>query len=140
MHCRLSALGHVVGGAETVVRALLDAVGAGGTIVAYTGWQDAPPDDIDALSEEERRAYLEEQPVYDPRVALSCRDHGRVPELLRTWPRSLAETLVGPLAEHDRATGSQLVDTHRSFLSAPISRTGRRLSIPTRHTAEWLSI
>ena len=86
VHCRLSALGHVVGGAETVVRALLDAVGAGGTIVAYTGWQDAPPDDIDALGEEERRAYLEEQPVYDPRVALSCRDHGRVPELLRTWP------------------------------------------------------
>src|ERR687889_1693234 len=74
VHCRLSALGHVVGGAEVVVRALLDVLGPGGTLMAYTGWQDAPPDDIDALGERERRAYLEEQPAYDPRVALSSRD------------------------------------------------------------------
>jgi aminoglycoside 3-N-acetyltransferase len=89
VHCRLSALGRVVGGAEVVVRALLDALGPGGTLVAYTGWQDAPPDDVDVLAEEERRAYLEEQPVYDARVALARRDHGRVPELLRTWPGAL---------------------------------------------------
>src|ERR671910_916761 len=82
----LGKLGIGVGGAEVVVRALFDALGPGGTLVAYTGWQDAPPDDVDALDGEERRAYLEEQPVYDPRVALARRDHGRVPELLRTWP------------------------------------------------------
>src|SRR5215207_2505663 len=86
VHCRMSALGHVVGGAESVVRALLDALGPEGTLVAYTGWQDAPPDDLDVLDEEARRAYLEEHPAYDPRVALSRRDHGRVPEALRTWP------------------------------------------------------
>src|ERR687885_404836 len=89
VHSRMSALGHGVGGAETVVRALLDALGPGGTLVAYTGWQDAPPDDLDALDEEVRRAYLDEQPAYDPRVALSRRDHGRVPEALRTWPGAL---------------------------------------------------
>ena len=88
VHCRMSALGRVVGGAETVVRALLDAVGPEGTLVAYTGWQDAPPDDLGALDEAARRAYLEEHPAYDPRVALSSRDHGRVPEALRTWPGS----------------------------------------------------
>jgi aminoglycoside 3-N-acetyltransferase len=88
-HCRLSALGQVVGGAEVVVRALIDALGPGGTLLAYTGWQDAPPDDIDALDGEERRVYMKEQPVYNPRVALSRRDHGRVPELLRTWPGAL---------------------------------------------------
>ena len=105
VHCRLSALGHVVGGAETVVRALLDALGPEGTVVAYTGWQDAPPDDLDALDEEARRAYLQEQPAYDPRVALSRRDHGRVAEALRTWPRALHSghpeagvAAVGPLA------------------------------------------
>ena len=43
VHCRLSALGRVVGGAEVVVRALFDVLGSGGTLVAYTGWQDAPP-------------------------------------------------------------------------------------------------
>jgi aminoglycoside 3-N-acetyltransferase len=89
VHCRLSALGHVVGGAEVVVRALLDALGPEGTLVAYTGWQDAPPDDLDALEEGARRAYLGEHPAYDPRVALSRRDHGRVPEALRTWPGAL---------------------------------------------------
>jgi aminoglycoside N3'-acetyltransferase len=50
VHCRMSALGHVVGGAKSIVRALLDALGPEGTLVAYTGWQDAPPDDLDALS------------------------------------------------------------------------------------------
>ena len=86
VHCRMSALGRVVGGSETVVRALLDALGPDGTLVAYTGWQDAPPDDLGDLDEETRRTYLEEHPPYDPRVALSRRDHGRVPEALRTWP------------------------------------------------------
>ena len=88
VHCRMSALGRVVGGAETVVRALLDAVGPDGTLMAYTGWQDAPPDDLGALDAEARRIYLEEHPAYDPRVALSSRDHGRVAEALRTWPGS----------------------------------------------------
>jgi aminoglycoside 3-N-acetyltransferase len=105
VHCRLSALGHVVGGAETVVRAVLDALGPGGTLVAYTGWQDAPPDDLDVLNKEARRAYLDEQPAYDPRVAPARRDHGRVPEALRTWPGALHSghpeagvAAVGPLA------------------------------------------
>jgi aminoglycoside 3-N-acetyltransferase len=106
VHCRMSALGYVVGGAETVVRALLDAVGPGGTLMAYTGWQDEPPDDLDSLDEETRRIYIEEHPAYDPRVALSRRDHGRVPEALRTWPGArhsghpeAGVAAVGPLAD-----------------------------------------
>src|SRR5215204_5468428 len=106
VHCRMSALGHVVGGAQTIVRALLDVVGQGGTLMAYTGWQDEPPEDLDALAEEDRRIYIEEHPAYDPRVALSRRDHGRVPEALRTWPEACHSghpeagvAAVGPLAE-----------------------------------------
>jgi aminoglycoside 3-N-acetyltransferase len=106
VHCRMSALGWVVGGAETVVRALLDALGPDGTLLAYTGWQDAPPDDLGDLDEVTRRIYLEEHPAYDPRVALARRDHGRVPEALRTWPGSrhswhpeAGVAAVGPLAE-----------------------------------------
>lgn len=105
VHCRMSALGHVVGGAETVVRALLDVLGAGGTLVAYTGWQDEPPDDLDERDEETRRIYLEEHPAYDPRVARARRDHGRVSEALRTWPGvrhsghpEAGVAVVGPLA------------------------------------------
>jgi aminoglycoside 3-N-acetyltransferase len=106
VHCRMSALGRVVGGAETIVRALLEVVGPGGTLVAYTGWQDAPPDDIGSLDEAARRTYLEEHPPYDPRVALSSRDHGRIPEALRTWPGSrhsghpeAGVAAIGPLAD-----------------------------------------
>lgn len=86
VHCRMSALGHVVGGAETVMRALLDVVGPDGTLMAYSGWQDLPPGSLDALNEETRRAYIEEHPVYDPRVGLARRGHGRIAEALRTWP------------------------------------------------------
>ena len=106
VHCRMSALGHVVGGAETVVRALLDALGPDGTLIAYTGWQDEPPDELDALDGETRRVYIEEHPAYDPRVALSRREHGRVPETLRTWPGAhhsghpeAGVAAVGPLAD-----------------------------------------
>jgi aminoglycoside 3-N-acetyltransferase len=106
VHCGMSALGWVIGGAETVVRALLDVLGTDGTLMAYTGWQDEPPDDLDALDDEARRVYLEEHPAYDPRVALSRRDHGRVPEALRTWPGArhsghpeAGVAAVGPLAE-----------------------------------------
>jgi aminoglycoside 3-N-acetyltransferase len=102
----MSALGHMVGGAETVVRALLDVLGPEGTLMAYTGWQDAPPDDLDALDEETRRIYLEEHPAYDPRVALASREHGRIPEALRTWTGArhsghpeAGVAAVGPLAE-----------------------------------------
>ena len=115
VHCRMSALGRVVGGAETVVRALLDVVGPEGTIMAYTGWQDAPPDDLGALDREARRAYVEEHPPYDPRVALSSRDHGRVPEALRTWPGArhsghpeAGVAALGPLA--DAVTASHPYD------------------------------
>lgn len=106
VHCRMSALGHVVGGAETVVRALLDALGPDGTLMAYTGWQDCPPDNLDTLDEETKRIYTEEHPAYNPRVALSRREHGRIAEALRTWPGArhsghpeAGVAAVGPLAE-----------------------------------------
>lgn len=106
VHCRMSALGWVTGGAETIVRALLNALGPDGTLIAYTGWQDAPPDNLDALGDEAKRIYLEEHPAYDPRVALARRDHGRVPEALRIWPGArhsghpeAGVTAVGPVAE-----------------------------------------
>jgi aminoglycoside 3-N-acetyltransferase len=86
VHCRMSALGTVVGGAETVIRALLDVVGPAGTLVAYIGWEDAPPDDLGALPRADRELILAEQPAYDPAVARARRDHGRVAEALRTWP------------------------------------------------------
>ncbi len=112
VHCRMSALGIVVGGAETVVRALLDVVGTDGTLVAYTGWEDAPPDDLASLPRADRELILAEQPAYDPAVGRARRDHGRVAEALRTWPGAVhsghPEAGVAAVGRH----ASRIASTH----------------------------
>jgi aminoglycoside 3-N-acetyltransferase len=72
VHTRMSALRWVVGGSETVVRALLEALGPDGTLVAYASWAEHVyrPSDWPA----EHR-----DPTY-----------GRIPERLRTWPGALS--------------------------------------------------
>jgi len=88
VHTRMSALGWVVGGSETVVRSLLDVLGTDGTLAAAVGWADHPYTLADA-PEEHRAAYRAEPPVFDPATAESDRDHGRIPERIRTWPGAL---------------------------------------------------
>jgi aminoglycoside 3-N-acetyltransferase len=85
VHTRMSAIGWVVGGSETVVRALLEALGPSGTLAAYASWEEHvyraaewPP--------EHRDAYRAEPPVFDVSTAEAVREHGRVPERVRTWP------------------------------------------------------
>ncbi|MGH3144268.1 MAG: aminoglycoside 3-N-acetyltransferase [Rubrobacter sp.] len=151
VHCRMSALGRVVGGAETVVRAMLDALGPEGTLMAYTGWQDEPPEDLDELDTETRRIYLGEHPAYDPRVALSRREHGRVPEALRTWPGArhsghpeAGVAAVGPLAEtltanhpYDDAYGSDTPYARLVELGGQVALVGAPLdSVTLVHHAE----
>jgi aminoglycoside 3-N-acetyltransferase len=84
VHTRMSALGWVVGGSETVVRALLDAIGPRGTLMAYAGWQEHAFSPAD-WPEEHRAAYLAEPPVFHPGTAEAARDNGRIPERIRTW-------------------------------------------------------
>lgn len=142
VHSRMSALGRVVGGAETVVRSLLDVLGPDGTLIAYTGWQDAPPDDLDALNAEAKRVYLEEHPPYGPRVARSRRDHGRVTEALRTWPEArhsghpeAGVAAVGRLAEeltahhpYDDAYGAGTPYSRLVDLDGQVGRRSTRIS------------
>jgi len=85
VHTRMSAIGWVVGGAETVVTALLDVLGPAGTLMAYVGWNDStggltgwPP-----LWQE---AYRSERPPFDAEFSETDRQMGRVPERIRTWP------------------------------------------------------
>jgi aminoglycoside 3-N-acetyltransferase len=85
VHCSLSSLGYVVGGADSVVPALLDVLGPGGTLVAMTGWEH------DAYALEEwppalQEAYRRDPPAFDPDVSESQREYGRLPERIRTWP------------------------------------------------------
>ncbi|HEY8467851.1 MAG TPA: aminoglycoside 3-N-acetyltransferase [Solirubrobacterales bacterium] len=85
VHTRMSALGWVVGAAETVAWALLDALGPEGTLVAYTSWEEHAYDDADR-PEGLAEAYRAGPPVFDPATSEAVRDHGRVPERIRTWP------------------------------------------------------
>lgn len=88
VHTSMSTLGWVIGGSETVVRGLLDALGPDGTLMAYASWADH----VYALSdwpEEHREAYRAEPPRWDPATGEVDRDYGRIPERLRTWPGAL---------------------------------------------------
>ena len=85
VHTRMSAIGWVPGAAEGVVRALLEALGPEGTLMAYASWEEHVyrADDWPA---EHRDAYLAEPPVFDAATAEAAREHGRIPERVRTWP------------------------------------------------------
>jgi aminoglycoside 3-N-acetyltransferase len=88
VHTRMSALGWVVGGSETVVRALLDALGPAGTVMAYAGWED-DTFDLATLPPAWRVAVEAETPGFDRATSEAVREHGRVPERIRTWPGAL---------------------------------------------------
>ena len=90
VHSSLSSMGHVEGGAPTVVEALLRVVGPGGTLVMPTLCRDAKQQRFE---------------VWDRHTSAS--DVGRITETFRTWPgvvRSDHAThsvaAIGPLA-HD---------------------------------------
>jgi aminoglycoside 3-N-acetyltransferase len=72
VHTAMSALGWVCGGPQAVVGALLDALGPEGTLMAYASWEE--------------HAYDADLPAFDPATAPAARDHGRIPERVRTWP------------------------------------------------------
>jgi Aminoglycoside 3-N-acetyltransferase len=65
VHTRVSAIGWVVGGAQTVVTALLDVLGPAGTLMAYVGWNDSTGGMIRRPAEWQE-AYRAECPPFDP--------------------------------------------------------------------------
>jgi aminoglycoside 3-N-acetyltransferase len=85
VHTRMSALGWVIGGSETVVRALLDVLGPHGTLMAYASWAEHVYHAEDWPAEH-RDAYLAEPPVFDPATAEVDGGYGRIPERVHTWP------------------------------------------------------
>lgn len=87
VHASMSRLGWVVGGSQTVVEALLEAVGPHGTLMAHAGWEDNPFH-LAEWPESWQRAYLEEMPPFDPAKSEARREYGRLPERIRTWPGS----------------------------------------------------
>ncbi len=85
LHASVKAVGHVVGGPDVILQALLDVVGPSGTLMMLVGW-DAAPYEMEAWPEARRRAYLDECPPYDPARSPAVRAWGVLAEYLRTWP------------------------------------------------------
>ena len=115
VHTRMSALGWVVGGAPTVVDALLDVLGPSGTLLVLTGWEDQPEYHQNRWEEQERNAHRDECPPFDPRLSPASRDVGRIPETVRTLPnayRSLhpVDSFAAIGADADWLTSGQSLD------------------------------
>ena len=89
VHVRMSAVGWVVGAAETVVRALLEALGPAGTLMAYVGWNDNTCR-MDEWPSQWQHAYRSERPPFDPSCSEADPQMGRVAERIRTWPGARA--------------------------------------------------
>jgi aminoglycoside 3-N-acetyltransferase len=88
VHTRMSALGWVVGGSETVVRTLLEALGPDGTLMAYASWAEHVYHPADWPADR-REAYVAEPPVFHPATGEVDPTYGRIPERVRTWPGAL---------------------------------------------------
>lgn len=82
VHAGLRSVGPILGGPDSLIGALRDAVGADGTILGYCDWQGE--DDIFVFPE-----LREHVPPFDPVSSRSIRDNGAFPELLRTTPGAL---------------------------------------------------
>lgn len=85
LHASVKAVGPVMGGPNTIIQALLDALTPQGTLMMYVGWQDIP-DYTHELTEAERAVYLAEHPPYDPATSRAVRQNGILAEFVRTWP------------------------------------------------------
>lgn len=85
-HTRMSAVGYVAGGPETVIGALRDVVGERGTLMVTCGWNDAPPYDFTTWPQAWQDALRAEHPAYDPVLSEADHNNGRLPEALRRMP------------------------------------------------------
>jgi aminoglycoside 3-N-acetyltransferase len=79
VHAALRSVGKVMGGAQTLLDALLDVVGPRGTIMGYVDWDGQ--DDVEGHPELREHAR-----PFDPATSRSVRDNGWFPEMLRTTP------------------------------------------------------
>ncbi len=87
VHARLSAVGWIPGGADTVLRALLDVLTEDGTLMVLCSWEHQCYD-LERWPAARRAAYLAEPAAFDPLVSASDPGLGRLPERLRTWPNA----------------------------------------------------
>ena len=94
VHAALRKVGPVVGGANTIIDALRDAVGPSGTLLAYADWQGM--DDVlgDPAIYNDPASRPQVPPV-DPKTSRATRDNCTFPELRHTTPGALRSANPG---------------------------------------------
>lgn len=85
LHASVRAVGPVMGGPDTILRAVLDVLTPAGTVMMYAGWEDIP-DTVHELAGQARAVHLDQYPAFDPALARAVRENGVLAEFLRTWP------------------------------------------------------
>lgn len=85
VHAGLRTIGSMIDGPDTLVGALLDAVSPGGTVLAHAGWSALYETLLDVDGRVPRR-WRKHVPPFDARSSRADRNHGVLPEFVRTWP------------------------------------------------------
>jgi len=85
LHASVKSVGWIVGGPDVIIQALLDVLGADGTLMMYVGWEDSPYR-LNEWNMEWQQAYLKECPPFDPKTSRAYRKWSILTEYLRTWP------------------------------------------------------
>ena len=84
-HAALRTVGPMLNGPDVLIGGLLDAVGAAGTVLAYTDW-DARYDELLGPDGRVPEAWRPHVPPFQARASRAARGNGALPEFLRTWP------------------------------------------------------
>lgn len=88
VHTSLGKIGYVCGGAQTVIEALTETVGADGTIIMPTqSWKNLDPEDGVHWTVEEKywQIIRDNWPAYDKKLT-PTNTMGAVAEMFRSWP------------------------------------------------------
>jgi aminoglycoside 3-N-acetyltransferase len=85
LHASVKAVGRIVGGPDMVIEALLDVLGADGTLMMMVSSEDSTYE-MSNRPPEWREAYLAEAPPFDPKRSRAYRKWSVLTEYLRTWP------------------------------------------------------
>ncbi|SDJ40462.1 aminoglycoside 3-N-acetyltransferase [Streptomyces indicus] len=111
-HTRLSALGYVTGGSQTLIDALREVVGDQGTLMVTCGWNDAPPYEWTTWPPDWQEAVRAEHPAFDPERAECDHSFGRLPEALRRQPGAVRSRHPDASFAALGAAAHRLMDDH----------------------------
>jgi aminoglycoside 3-N-acetyltransferase len=95
-----------MGGAQTILDALLDTVGPEGTVIGYVDWDGQ--DDVEGHPELREHAR-----PFDPATSRSVRDNGWFPEMLRTTPGAFRSANPGASMAAIGAKAQSLTANHK---------------------------